>query len=113
MLRALFAIVFAFMLTAWAPGVPDAGAQDRSRELAKSLSRLKNNPAYQGRILGTYVRRSGSSYVYEVRILRPDDRVILVYIDPRTGGVVGDSRSGGSKQNKKDKNKKTKKKKRN
>jgi len=66
-------------------------AQSGSPEIAGALSRLKNNPRYQGRILGTHVKRNSGRLLYEVRILRPDDRVILVYIDPRTGGVVGDS----------------------
>jgi len=66
-------------------------AQSGSPEIAGALSRLKNNPRYQGRILGTHVKRDRGRLLYEVRILRPDDRVILVYIDPETGGVVGDS----------------------
>lgn len=68
-------------------------AQSGSPEIAGALARLKNNPRYQGRILGTHVKETGGRYLYEVRILRPDDRVILVYIDPQTGGVVGDSDS--------------------
>ena len=68
-----------------------AYAQSGSPDIAGALSRLKNNPRYQGRILGTHVKRNSGRLLYEVRILRPDDRVILVYIDPRTGGVVGDS----------------------
>lgn len=66
-------------------------AQSGQPEIAGALARLKNNPRYQGRILGSHVKRNGGRYLYEVRILRPDDRVILVYIDPQTGGVVGDS----------------------
>ena len=66
-------------------------AQAPSPEISGALSRLKNNPRYQGRILGTHVKKRGQRFLYEVRILRPDDRVILVYIDPQTGGVVSDS----------------------
>jgi hypothetical protein len=62
-----------------------------SRKLSRALSRLRSNPRYRGRILGTHIRRNNGGFVYEVRILRRDDRVILVYIDPQTGGVVGDS----------------------
>ncbi len=68
-----------------------AYAQGGSGDISLALSRLKNNPRYQGRILGTHLKRGSGQYLYEVRILRPDDRVILVYIDPETGGVVGDS----------------------
>jgi len=77
----------------------EATAGENARDLADALSRLKNNPRYQGRVLGTHIKRSNGGYLYEVRIIRDDDRVILVYIDPDTGGVVGDSeRSGGSRK---------------
>ena len=72
--------------------VPQAAyGQSASRDITQTLSRLENNPRYQGRVLGTHLRQEGDQFLYEVRILRPDDRVILVYIDPKTGGVVGDS----------------------
>lgn len=91
-------VVLTLVLTAGAASVSapaDAVAQDRSRELSQSLSRLQNNPRYRGRILGTHIRETDRGFLYEVRILRRDDRVILVYIDPRTGGVVGDSERSG------------------
>ena len=74
-----------------------AMAQSRGgADLSGSLERLQNNPRYQGRIIGTQIRRTARGAVYEVQILRRDDRVIVVYIDPTTGGVVGDSeRRGG------------------
>jgi hypothetical protein len=72
-----------------APGM--AAAQSRGGDLGSALSRLKNNPRYDGRILGTHIVQRGGQSVYEVRVLRRDDRIILVYIDPQTGGVVGDS----------------------
>ena len=68
-------------------------AQAGSGDLSGALSRLKSDPRYQGRILGTHIVSQSGRRVYEVRILRPDDRIILVYIDPRTGSVVGDSAS--------------------
>ena len=86
--------------------VIEAAAAEKTRDLSGSLSRLKNNPRYQGRILGTHIKRNNGSYLYEVRILRRDDRVILVYIDPETGGVVGDSESGGAGKKKNRKKKK-------
>lgn len=91
MVRKLLALMAlaAFVLVATPEKAP---AQDASREIAETLSRLKNNPRYRGRVLGTHLRRDGRDVLYEVRILRRrDDRVILVYIDPETGGVVGDS----------------------
>jgi plasmid stabilization system protein ParE len=73
-----------------------AVAQSRGGDLSASLQRLQNNPRYQGRIIGTQIRRTARGALYEVQILRPDDRVIVVYIDPATGGVVGDSQRRGS-----------------
>ncbi len=78
--------------------VQHAAAQSRGGDLSGALERLQNNPRYQGRIIGTQIRRTQSGALYEVQILRSDDRVIVVYIDPATGGVVGDSerRSGSN-----------------
>ncbi len=90
-LSAALAILFLAVLAVPEP----VAAQGASRDIAETLSRLKNNPRYRGRVLGTHIRRNGGKYLYEVRILRRDDRVILVYIDPETGGVVGDSERSG------------------
>ena len=87
------ALVILFLAVAAVP--EPAAAQGAPRDIAETLSRLKNNPRYHGRVLGTHIRRNGGKYLYEVRILRRDDRVILVYIDPETGGVVGDSEKSG------------------
>jgi len=76
-------------------------AAENTRDLSGTLSRLKNNPRYQGRVLGTHIKRDNGGFLYEVRILRRDDRVILVYIDPETGGVVGDSESRRPRKKKK------------
>ena len=91
MRRILSILMVALFLGAGFSAVPVAYAQDRGGDVAGALSRLKNNPRYQGRILGTHVKRDRGRVLYEVRILRPDDRIILVYIDPETGGVIGDS----------------------
>ena len=93
-LLAVFTIVF--LLCAAVPS-ERAMAQNGARDITASLSRLKNIPRYQGRVLGTHIKRDGGRYLYEVRILRRDDRVILVYIDPETGGVVGDSISSNAR----------------
>ena len=76
--------------------VPPAAAQSRGGDLSSALNRLQGNPRYQGRIIGTQIRRTERGALYEVQILRSDDRVIVVYIDPTTGGVVGDSERRGS-----------------
>ncbi|MCB2101810.1 MAG: PepSY domain-containing protein, partial [Rhodobacterales bacterium] len=87
----LRAALAALVLALAAPVAPaPAVAQD---SLSSALQRLQQNPRYQGRVLGTHIRKSDQSsegYVYEVRILRPDDRVVLVYVDPN-GRVIGDS----------------------
>ncbi|MDH5749655.1 MAG: hypothetical protein OEY85_10140 [Rhodospirillales bacterium] len=75
-------------------GGNEAHAQDKRGRGVGSLSNLQKNPKYRGRVLGTHVFRTGpdrDSYLYEVRILTPDDRVILVYVDPATGQVVRDT----------------------
>lgn len=91
MRRFLIIVALAAILGAGSSTNTVAYAQGQPADIAGALSRLQNNPRYRGRILGTHIMRDGSRYLYEVRILRPDDRVVLVYIDPETGGVVGDS----------------------
>ncbi len=91
------------------PGLARAQvAQANSAELSGALKRLRNNPRYYGKVLGTHLRGSGKNYVYEVRILRPDDSVIVVFISPKTGGVIGDSERGSGKSGRKNKKKKKK-----
>ena len=96
-----FLAILAVILAAGLVSVPAdrAFAQSRGADLSSSLQRLQNNPRYQGRIIGTQIRRTERGALYEVQILRPDDRVIVVYIDPATGGVVGDSQSRGGSGN--------------
>jgi len=53
--------------------------------VADTLSRLSN----RGRVLGTHMGRDGN---YEVRILTPDDRIELHYVNPRNGRIVGGGR---------------------
>ena len=91
----IFILIFMVLglLVGTPAGLRDAHAQAGSSDLSGALSRLKNDPRYEGRILGTHIVGQSGRRVYEVRILRPDDRIILVYIDPRTGNVVGDSTS--------------------
>lgn len=91
----LLTIVLTVSLVAMS--VHPAHAQRNGGDLSGALERLQDDPRYQGRIIGTQIRRTERGALYEVQILRSDDRVIVVYIDPNTGGVVGDSgRRGGS-----------------
>lgn len=71
----------------------------KSAELSNTLSRLANNPKYQGRVIGTHLRRSDSGYLYEIRILRPNDSVIVVLVNPQTGRVIRDSERKNGRSN--------------
>jgi hypothetical protein len=97
-MRKLLALLIIILTTSLvAVPVPPAAAQGSGSDLSGALDRLQGNPRYQGRVIGTQIRRTERGALYEVQILRSDDRVIVVYIDPATGGVVGDSeRRGGS-----------------
>lgn len=91
MRKYLFIYIVLALLAMGGGTATDAFAQAASADLGSVLSRLKNNPRYKGRILGTHIVERNGRSIYEVRILRRDDKIILVYIDPETGGVVGDS----------------------
>ena len=82
------AMIFAAMI----PMVDVAAAQNgRSPPLSELLRQLQRDSAYAGRIVGTHTMRSGDggpAFLYEVRILSPNDRIIIVYLDPATGAVV-------------------------
>lgn len=95
---ALVSVLFAACLVLVVPA-GSAHAQSATRDIARTIDRLDNNPRYRGRILGTHLRDLRGRTVYEVRILRRDDSIVLVYIDPQTGGVVGDSERGAGQRN--------------
>jgi len=100
-MRKLLALLIIIVTASLAvmPVPPAAAQRGGGGDISDALDRLQDNPRYQGRVIGTQIRRTERGAVYEVQILRPDDRVIVVYIDPNTGGVVGDSgrRGGGDK----------------
>ncbi len=63
----------------------------RTMPLSDMLRQLQRNPDYAGRIVGAHTVRApdgGAAFLYEVRILAPDDRVLIVHLDPHTGAVV-------------------------
>ncbi len=93
---------FAFVFMTLA--VPAAPAWGASADLQSTISRLKNNPYYRGRVLSTHIREFDGRTIFEVRILKKNDRIVIVYIDPETGGVIGDSlgdRDNGKKKKRK------------
>lgn len=95
MKRLVFLFALGFCLTLGAPvfmpGASTPAYAERPFNLQQSLKRLTNNPHYRGRVLGTRVVNTRRGKLVEVRILKSNDRIIIVYLDPRTGGVVGDS----------------------
>lgn len=76
-------------------------SKKNTAELSKTLSRLANNPRYTGRVIGTHLRQSGKGYLYEIRILRPDDSIIVVLVSPQSGRVIRDSERKKQKPNRK------------
>ena len=96
MKRILSAAILGLSLMMMSPAAPIPGeAAAYAQEffnLQQSLKRLKANPRYRGKVLGTRIVRSSDGQLVEVRILRPNDRIVIVYIDPQTGGVVRESR---------------------
>lgn len=84
--------VLAAILALTIPMAGAAAAQNgRSPSLSEMLGQLQRDSAYAGRIIGTHTVRSGeggSAFLYEVRILSADDRIVIIHLDPRTGAVV-------------------------
>jgi len=91
----IFALVFMSLAVSVTPVVSHAA------DLQSSISRLKNNPHYRGKILSTHIRELNNRSIFEVRILKKNDRIVIVYIDPETGGVIGDSLQSSGKRKKK------------
>ena len=87
MIRALaFALCLVLM-----PVAGTALAQNGGQPaLFEALSRLQRDPAYAGRIVGTHIVRApgGEAFLYEVRIHSPEDRILIVHLDPASGAVV-------------------------
>lgn len=85
-------LMLAAILALTIPMADIAAAQNgRSPPLSDLLRQLQRDSAYAGRIVGTHTVRSddgGSAFLYEVRILSADDRIVIVYLDPGTGAVV-------------------------
>ena len=76
-----------------------AAAQQGAPDLFAILSALQQNPAYAGQVLTTqpyYPDPNSQRFLYEVRILKPNDQIVIVYIDPMTGQIVS---TGGAGRN--------------
>ena len=100
-MRFLFAICIAVLLSGMGANLP-ALAQDENdaREALRSgqimsygeISRIVASQ-FGGRVVGQNLRKRGRSWVYDLKILQQDGRVLSVVMDARTGRVL--SRRGG------------------
>lgn len=89
MMRTLAALCLVLISLA-GPALAQPGGEPA---LFDALARLQRDPAYAGRIVGTHIVRApggGQAFLYEVRILAPSDRIVIVYLDPASGAVVTD-----------------------
>lgn len=96
MTRAVFAILLVGLLTATA-AFADSLSADRVRVLVErgeilSLEEiLKRNEAHVGgRIIEIEIEQKRGTYLYEIKVLRPDGRYRELKIDARTGVLVGE-----------------------
>ncbi len=87
-LTGILVVVFLILIA------PSEQVQAAPADLQASIAALKNNPQYRGKILSTNIRNKRGKAIFEVRILRKNDRIVIVYIDPKTGQIIGDTLRG-------------------
>lgn len=94
-------IVLAALLALGAPGraLADRADQDEARRAVQSgevlplsaiLERVQKEQP--GKVLGVELEREGRQWSYEIRLLRPDGRLVKLKRDARTGEPAGDAR---------------------
>lgn len=67
------------------------------RPLEDILARIR--PSYPGRLLDARLRQRGpGSWLYDIRLLQPDGRVLALTVDARSGRVLGVRGHGGGKK---------------
>lgn len=95
MLRAVCIIASLIWVLAAAPGLADSISPDRIPALVERGEVLpleqilkRNEPQITGRIIEIELERKKDTYLYEIKILRPDGRYRELKIDARTGAVV-------------------------
>jgi uncharacterized membrane protein YkoI len=95
MFRAVCTIASLIWIMAAAPGLADSVSPDRIRALVEQGEVLpleeilkRNEPGIGGRIIEIELERKKETYLYEIKILRPDGRYRELKIDARTGAVV-------------------------
>lgn len=65
------------------------GAIRRGEILPYGRIKRRAEKQLQGRLVGERLRQTGQGWVYEVRVRRPDGRVVFGILDARTGQLIG------------------------
>ncbi len=52
----------------------------------------KIESSYPGRVLEVELERASGKWIYEIKILREDGRLLKLIIDAKTGGVLGEKK---------------------
>jgi uncharacterized membrane protein YkoI len=96
MTRSVFTVLAIALLTAAAAFGDDLSAE-RVRELVERGEILpleqilkRNEAVIDGRIIEVEIEPKRGTYVYEIKVLRPDGRPREIKIDARTGVIVSD-----------------------
>jgi uncharacterized membrane protein YkoI len=96
MTRIAYILAAMAVLLGGAPALADSVSPDRVRALVERgeilpleeiLKRSEANA--DGRIIEIELEAKGGSYVYEIKVLRPDGRYRELKIDARTGALLG------------------------
>jgi uncharacterized membrane protein YkoI len=96
MIRSVFTVLAIALLTA-AAALGDGLNAERVRELVQRGEILpleqilkRNEAIIVGRIIEIEIEQKRGTYVYEIKVLRPDGRTREIKIDARTGVIVQD-----------------------
>jgi uncharacterized membrane protein YkoI len=96
MTRSTFTVLLIALLTA-AAALADDVSPERVRELVERGEILpleqilkRNEASLGGRVIEIELERKRGTYIYEIKVLRPDGRTREIEIDARTGAIVPD-----------------------
>ncbi len=99
--RPLLACLFAALLALSPAGARADGDQDRARAAVRAgevmpLDALRERLArsHPGNWLELELEREDGRWIYEVKLLRADGRVVKLEVDARSGEVLRERRSG-------------------
>ena len=95
MTRAACSIVLLVGLLTSAAALADSLSPDRVRALVEGGEILpleeilkRNEANTHGRIVGIELERKRGTYVYEIKVLRPDGHYVKLEIDARSGTLI-------------------------